>query len=100
NGNTSAQVLVRVPAVVACAPDVVIIQVGANDALAMRHSPMAQDTTDRPTLATFAANLAAIAAGPAPTGARAALQSIQPAGEQPGGGAPRRTDEQRHGPDK
>jgi lysophospholipase L1-like esterase len=84
NGNTSAQVLVRVAAVVACGPDVVIIQVGANDALAMRHSPMAQDTADRPTLATFAANLAAIVAGLAPAGARLALMSIQPAGEQLG----------------
>jgi acyl-CoA thioesterase I len=84
NGNTSAQVLARVPAVLACAPDVVVIHVGANDALAMRNGRMAQDTGDRPTLATYTANLAAIVAGLAPAGSRLALMSIQPAGEQLG----------------
>jgi acyl-CoA thioesterase I len=82
NGNTSAQVLARVPAVVACAPDAVIVQVGANDALAMRNSPMARYSTDRPSLGGFATNLAAIVGSLTPTGARVALMSIQPAGER------------------
>jgi lysophospholipase L1-like esterase len=82
NGNTSAQALARVPEVVACAPDAVVVHVGANDALAMRDRSLARGTTDRPTPESFAANLAAIVAGLAPTGARIALMSIQPVGER------------------
>jgi lysophospholipase L1-like esterase len=82
NGNTSAQVLARVPVVVACTPDVVIVQVGANDALAMRNSPMARNGTERPTLGSFATNLTAIVGSLAATGARIALMSIQPVGER------------------
>lgn len=83
NGNTSAQALARVPEVAACRPDAVVVHIGANDALAMRGSAMAQNVTVRPTLDSFAANLSAIVWGLAPSGARIALMSIQPVGEQP-----------------
>jgi lysophospholipase L1-like esterase len=83
NGNTSAQALARVPEVVACRPDAVVVHIGANDALAIRGSAMAQNVAERPTLDGFAANLSAIVRGLAPTGARIALMSIQPVGEQP-----------------
>jgi lysophospholipase L1-like esterase len=83
NGNTSAQALARVPEVIACRPDAVVVHIGANDALAMRGSPMARDVTERPTMETFAANLAAIVRALAPIGARIALMSIQPVGERP-----------------
>jgi lysophospholipase L1-like esterase len=69
--------------VVGCRPDAVVVHVGANDALAMRGSTMAREVTVRPTVESFAANLAAIVRALAPTGARIALMSIQPMGERP-----------------
>ena len=84
NGDTSAQVLARLAPVVACAPAVVVVQVGANDLLAMRGGPMARDNAEAPTWDGFAANLAAIIDGLRPTGARLALMSIQPVGEDLG----------------
>jgi lysophospholipase L1-like esterase len=83
NGDTSAQALARVPEVVACRPDAVVVHIGANDALAMRGSPMARDVIERPTVESFGTNLAAIVRGLAATGARIALMSIQPVGELP-----------------
>jgi lysophospholipase L1-like esterase len=83
NGDTSAQALARVPEVVACRPDAVVVHIGANDALAIRGSAMARNVVERPTLDSYAANLAAIVQGLAATGARIALMSIQPVGEQP-----------------
>jgi lysophospholipase L1-like esterase len=81
NGNPSAQVLARLPALVhEGAPDVAVVHVGANDLLAMRGSPLARDAAEPTTLAGFAANLKAIVDGLRP--ARIALLSIQPIGEQ------------------
>ena len=81
NGNTSAQVLARLPALVRDGtPDLAVVHVGANDLLAMRGSPMARDTGEPPTLASFGANLKAIVDALRP--ARVALLSIQPVGER------------------
>jgi acyl-CoA thioesterase-1 len=76
NGNTSAQVLDRLPAVVALRPDVVVVHAGANDLLAALRDG-GETTVD-----VLAANLRAIVAGLRPTGARIALMSIQPIGER------------------
>ncbi|WP_291411785.1 GDSL-type esterase/lipase family protein [Actinophytocola sp.] len=74
NGETSAQVLDRLPDVVACTPGHVVVQVGGNDLLA-RDEPL--------DLEAFTANLTAIVAGLRATGARIALLSFQPPGERP-----------------
>lgn len=86
NGNTSRQALGRLPAVLACRPDIVVVQVGANDVLALRGSPLgspvARNLAERPTWERYADNLTAIADGLRPGGARVALMSIQPIGER------------------
>jgi lysophospholipase L1-like esterase len=78
NGETSAQVLARVPEVVACQPTDVIVMVGANDLSAIRGSRLA--TGRRTTFEEYEANLTAIVRALRP--ARVALLSIQPLGER------------------
>jgi acyl-CoA thioesterase-1 len=78
NGETSAQVLARVPEVEACHPTDVIVMVGANDLFAIRGSKMAAGR--RTTFDEYRTNLTAIVRGLRP--ARVALMSIQPLGEQ------------------
>jgi acyl-CoA thioesterase I len=78
NGETSGQVLSRVPEVVACQPTDVVVMVGANDLSAIRGSRMAGGR--RTTFDEYRANLTAIVRGLAP--ARVALMSIQPLGER------------------
>jgi acyl-CoA thioesterase-1 len=78
NGETSAQVLARVPEVVACRPTDVIVMVGANDLFAIRGSRMAGGR--RTTFDEYRTNLTAIVRGLRP--ARVALLSIQPLGER------------------
>jgi len=77
NGETSAQVLSRVPEVVACQPTDVIVMAGANDLAAIRGARLAGGR--RTTFDEFHANLTAIVRGLRP--ARVALMSIQPLGE-------------------
>jgi lysophospholipase L1-like esterase len=71
NGQRSEQILARLPAVVRCQPDVVVVHAGANDLLAVP-----------PDMDALARNLAAIVAGLRPTGARVALLTLQPVGER------------------
>jgi len=78
NGETSAQVLARVPSVVACQPSHVIVMVGANDLFAIRGSRLAGGR--RTTLDDYRSNLTAIARSF--PGARVALMSVQPLGER------------------
>ena len=78
NGETSAQVLSRVPEVVACGPTDVIVMVGANDLFAIRGSRMAAGR--RTTFEEYRNNLTEIVRGLRP--ARVALLSVQPLGER------------------
>lgn len=86
NGNTSQQALGRLPAVLACKPDAVVVAIGANDVLVLRGSPLGspvpRDFKDRLTWDGYATNLTAIVDGLRSSGARVALMSIQPIGEQ------------------
>jgi acyl-CoA thioesterase I len=77
NGETSAQVLARVPEVTACQPTDVIVMVGANDLFAIRGARLARTRT---TFDDYRTNLTAIVRGLRP--ARVALLSIQPLGER------------------
>jgi lysophospholipase L1-like esterase len=82
NGETSAQVLARLDDVVACRPDDVVVQVGANDVL------------QKLSLDAYAANLTAIVRRlRAETGARVALMSIQVVGDRPDSAANRGIDQ-------
>lgn len=77
NGDTSGQVLARVPEVVACQPTDVIVTVGANDLFAIRGMRLAGGRST--TFDEYRANLTEIVRGLAP--ARVALMSVQPLGE-------------------
>src|SRR5262245_45904344 len=77
NGDTSAQVLARVPEVVACQPTDVIVTVGANDLFAIRGARLAGGRST--TFDEYRANLTAVVRGLAP--ARVAVMSVQPLGE-------------------
>lgn len=77
NGDTSGQVLARVPSVVACRPSAVIVMVGANDLFAIRGAKLADGR--RTTFAEYEENLTAIVRALSP--ARVALMSVQPLGE-------------------
>jgi lysophospholipase L1-like esterase len=78
NGETSAQVLARVPEVVACRPTDVVVMIGANDLFAIRGSRLAGGR--HTTFDEYRANLSAIVRELRP--ARVALLSIQPLGER------------------
>ena len=78
NGETSAQVLARVPEVVACQPTDVIVMVGANDLSAIRGSRLSGGR--HTTFEEYQANLTAIVRALRP--ARVAVLSIQPLGER------------------
>ncbi|HEY7597907.1 MAG TPA: GDSL-type esterase/lipase family protein [Actinophytocola sp.] len=81
NGDTSAQILARLDDVVACRPDHVVVQVGANDVL------------KEVSLDTYEANLTAIVRRlRAETGAHVALMSIQVVGDRPDAGVNRELD--------
>jgi acyl-CoA thioesterase I len=77
NGETSAQVLARVPEVAASQPTDVVVMVGANDLFAIRGARLGRGST---TFDDYRANLTAIVRGLRP--ARVALLSIQPLGER------------------
>lgn len=78
NGETSAQVLARVPEVTACQPTDVIVMVGANDLFAIRGSRLSAGR--RSSFDEYRTNLTAIVRGLRP--ARVALLSVQPLGER------------------
>jgi lysophospholipase L1-like esterase len=78
NGETSAQVLARVPEVTACQPTDVIVMVGANDLFAIRGARLGGGR--HATFDEYRANLTAIVRGLRP--ARVALLSVQPLGER------------------
>lgn len=78
NGETSAQVLARLPEVVACQPTDVIVMVGANDLFAIRSARLSAGR--HTTFDEYRANLTSIVRGLRP--ARVALLSIQPLGER------------------
>jgi acyl-CoA thioesterase I len=78
NGETSSQVLARVPEVVACQPTDVIVMVGANDLFAIRGSRLAG--VRHTTFDEYRTNLTAIMHALRP--ARVAMLSIQPLGER------------------
>jgi lysophospholipase L1-like esterase len=78
NGQTSADVLARVPEVVACQPTDVIVMIGANDLFAIRGSRLAGGR--HTTFDEYRANLTAIVRALRP--ARVALLSVQPLGER------------------
>jgi acyl-CoA thioesterase-1 len=86
NGQTSAQVLDRLAEVTACAPDHVVVLIGANDLLAIQGTPLGRGNAARlpetPTLDSFARNLTGIVRGLRQSGdPQIALMSIQPLGE-------------------
>lgn len=78
NGDTSWQVLARVPDVTACHPTHVIVMVGANDLFAIRGSRLAAGK--HTTMADYHTNLTSIVREL--RDARVALMSVQPLGER------------------
>lgn len=94
NGQTSAQVLDRLSEVTACAPDHVVVLIGANDVLAIRGNTPARRGAETPTFDSFGKNLAAIVRGLRESGSpQIALMSIQPFGERIDSGANRDVDQ-------
>jgi len=72
NGETSAQILARADEALACQPTHVVVHAGANDVL------------QQVPLEDYARNLAALVARLRAAGARVALLSLQPVGDDPG----------------
>lgn len=91
NGELSYNLLMRLDDIIACAPAVIVVLIGTNDMLASLNDADARGFTKRfdlprqPSMAWYRENLKAICDRlQAETGARIALMSPPPVGEQPG----------------